>query len=345
MDRTWARDWRTAFALGALASAIALTWLLRDVLMLIFGAVVVAAAMRTLCEPLETRIGMSKGLSLAIVSCALLAILSLVIWLFGQTLSNQFQDLGAQLKRSVQAFSGLVKGNGLTEFLSNSTSSSLGSIASGILSWGSSFIEFVTGAFLVVFGGLYLAADPRRYRDGIVIMLPNDWRKPCDRALDHAGEALRRWLWGQFLAMLIVGAMTGVGLYLVGVPAALSLGILAGIAEFIPVIGPIAASIPVLLIAGSAGASVFLWAVAVILVVQQLESNVITPIVIGSSVAIAPAVALFGIIAIGIVFGLPGLLFGFPLAIVLDVAIRQLYLNDVMHEQINVLTGQKTTQD
>jgi predicted PurR-regulated permease PerM len=98
---------------------------------------------------------------------------------------------------------------------------------------------------LVVFGGIYLAIDPRLYRDGLLKLVPPAIQPNVHATLDDAGHALKRWLRGQVLAMLLVGVFTGLGLWLVGVPSAFALGFIAGIAEFVPIVGPILAAIPV----------------------------------------------------------------------------------------------------
>ena len=155
--------------------------------------------------------------------------------------------------------------------------------------------------------------------------------------LDDSGEALKRWLAGQVIAMLLVGVFTGVGLWLAGVPSAFALGFIAGLAEFVPLIGPILAAIPALLIASTQDWQTVLLALAVLVVVQQVESNLISPLIADRMVSIAPAVGLFAVVAMGVLFGPLGLLLGFPLAIVFDVAVRRLYVRDTLGERVEIM--------
>ena len=124
--------------------------------------------------------------------------------------------------------------------------------------------------------------------------------------------------------------------------AAFALGFIAGIAEFVPIIGPILAAIPALLIA-SAGPANGPLALAVLVVVQQVESNLIMPLIADRMVSIAPAVGLFAVVAMGVLFGPLGLLLGFPLAIVFDVAVRRLYVRDTLGQPVQIVG--KPTQD
>jgi predicted PurR-regulated permease PerM len=190
---------------------------------------------------------------------------------------------------------------------------------------------------LVLFGGLYLAIDPGLYRAGLIKLVPPSVQPNIQAALDDAGEALRRWLGAQMTAMVLVGTLTGTGFWLVGLPSPVALGVIMGLAEFIPFVGPIVAAIAALLLAAAQDWNAMLWALGVIIVVQQLESNVIMPLVVGSTVAIAPAVALFAIVCMGVLFGPLGLLFGFPLAIVFDIAVRRLYVLDTLGERVDIM--------
>ena len=189
----------------------------------------------------------------------------------------------------------------------------------------------------MLFGGIYLAINPRLYRDGLVKLVPPAVQPNVNATLDDSGEALKRWLAGQVIAMLLVGVFTGAGLWLAGVPSAFALGFIAGLAEFVPLIGPILAAIPALLIASTQDWQTVLLALAVLVVVQQVESNLITPLIANRMVSIAPAVGLFAVVAMGVLFGPLGLLLGFPLAIVFDVAIRRLYVRDTLGERVEIM--------
>ena len=120
-------------------------------------------------------------------------------------------------------------------------------------------------------------------------------------------------------------------------PSAFALGFIAGIAEFVPIIGPILAAIPALLIASSQDLQMVLLALAVLVVVQQVESNLITPLIADRMVSIAPAVGLFAVVGMGVLLGPLGLLLGFPLAIVFDVAVRRLYVRDTLGQPVQIV--------
>ncbi|MDN4634228.1 AI-2E family transporter [Sphingomonas sp. PsM26] len=129
-----------------------------------------------------------------------------------------------------------------------------------------------------------------------------------------------------------MGVGTGLGLWLVGVPAAWAIGLVAGLAEFVPYAGIILAGVPAVVLAFGQGTSTGLWTIGVLLIVQQLQGNLVMPLLHNRMVDLPPAITIFGIIAAGILFGVAGVLLATPLTIVVLVLVRRLYLDEDKHE-------------
>jgi len=178
----------------------------------------------------------------------------------------------------------------------------------------------------VLFLALYFAVEPRMYRDGFLLLLPQGARARVGEALDASGVALRRWLLGQLGAMATVGLLTGLGLWIVGVPMAVPLGILTAILDFVPLIGPLIAAVPGLLIAFSQGPDLALYAALVYLGAQFIEGHLVIPIAQKWAVKLPPVLGLLAIVAFGLVFGLVGVLFAMPLAVVTVVLVEKLWI-------------------
>jgi predicted PurR-regulated permease PerM len=152
-----------------------------------------------------------------------------------------------------------------------------------------------------------------------------------DRALEDAVSKLRRWLLGQLVSMVVVGVATAIGLWMVGVPMPFALGMLSGLLDFVPVIGPLAAAVPGVLVAFPQGPDVALWAVVVYLVVQFCEGHFIVPLVQRWAVSLPPAVGLLGAVVFGLLFGLIGVLFAMPLLVVVVSLVEDLYVRRLDH--------------
>jgi predicted PurR-regulated permease PerM len=190
----------------------------------------------------------------------------------------------------------------------------------------------VSGLVLVLIGGLYLAAQPNLYQGGLLRLIPDRSRTQVAETLDAVTVSLRNWLKGQALGMLFVGVATGIGLWLVGVPAAFAIGLVAGLAEFVPYLGILVAGIPAVVLGFGQGTETGLWTIVVLIAVQQIQGNLVMPLLQNRMVDLPPAITIFGIIAAGILFGVAGVLLATPLTIVVLVLVRRWYLGEDKHE-------------
>ncbi|OYW80575.1 MAG: hypothetical protein B7Z26_06260 [Asticcacaulis sp. 32-58-5] len=185
---------------------------------------------------------------------------------------------------------------------------------------------------VAIVGGIFLAMRPGSYRDGIVMLFPKSQRDLTKECLNDSGKSLQMWLVAQTFSMVLVGTLTAIGLSNVGVDSALALGLISGLAQFVPIVGPIVSAGPGLLLAGSEGLPTFLWALAIYVGVSQLESNVITPMVQKHVASIPTVVTLFAVIAFGTLLGPMGILFATPLTVVIYTLVLKLYVGKVLDD-------------
>jgi predicted PurR-regulated permease PerM len=212
----------------------------------------------------------------------------------------------------------------------------IGTLAGRIASAGSFILNALSALVLAVVGGFFLAADPGLYRRGVVKLLPASQQDRAEEALLASGRALRLWLGAQLISMTIVGTLVGLGTWAIGLPSPLALGLFAGLAGFVPLIGAVVGAVPGLLLALTEGATTFLWAGLLFIAVQQVESNMILPLVEKHLVSMPPALLLFAVVAIGLVFGIPGVLLAAPLTVVGFVLVKQLYVRDLLGQPTEV---------
>ncbi|MEG3174655.1 AI-2E family transporter [Sphingomonas sp. RB3P16] len=188
---------------------------------------------------------------------------------------------------------------------------------------------------LLLVGALFFAADPAVYRRGALLLVPPSVRPAFADALDDVGTTLRLWLRAELIGMTSMGVLVGGGLWIAGVPSAAALGLLAGLSEFVPYVGPTAAMLPALGIAATAGTGPLIGTLVTYAVVRMIQTNFITPVVQSRVTDIPPAITVFAIIAIGFVFGLFGLFFSAALLVVIYTLVRSLYLRDVLGEDLS----------
>ena len=267
----------------ALLAVAAILWTIADVLVIGFGAIVFAAVLRAIVEPVARVTHLSERLTLVVVVLALLALFGLLFWLFGRQAAHQFADMREQLPGAIEKARAWLEGNPIGRtilglFQQSSENGDTFGIGKAGLALGAT-VGGLANLLLIIFAGVYLAADPKLYRNGALRLLPPSRRAQVGHALDDAGLALRKWLVAQIMVMVAVGLMSGIGLALLGVPLSLSLGLLAGLLEFVPVVGPIVAGIPAVLLGFTQGPETALYVLILYVAIQQIESNVLTPLI------------------------------------------------------------------
>lgn len=321
----------------ALAAVLGVAlWLLLPLVLLAFGAFVFAMAIRALARPF-TRMGASDTLAIIATALLLAGIVGTSLVFFGAEMAGQWQALDERLATVLARVASTLGVHSLEELVSGGAAAGLAGLLPRFLSWGASLGQALLGLSLVVVGGVYMALDPRCYRDGLIKLVPPAYQANAVATLDDIAEALHRWLGGVLVAMVLVGVLTGSGLWLAGVQSPLALGLLAGLANAVPYIGSLFAALVTIVIAAGQSPQALLWAIVVMTLVQQIESNVITPLVVGRAVSIPAATGLFAIVAMAMLFGPLGVLFGFPLAIVIDIVVRRLYIRDALDKPVEIL--------
>lgn len=183
---------------------------------------------------------------------------------------------------------------------------------------------------LIFFLGLFLAANPALYRDGFAKLFPVERRERVTDVMNAIGDTLFAWLLGRFASMVITGAGTALALWLIGVPMALTIGVVTCLFTFIPTIGGLVALLLVAAMALTQGPTTLAWAVAAYVGLQVIESNVMTPLIQQRQTAIAPALLLAFQVLLGALAGFLAVVVATPLLAALLVVVRELWVKDTL---------------
>ena len=337
----------TVFAIGI---GLVMVWKLSFVLLMGFVGVLVAIALRMSANYLSRWLPISPTLGvflvLALVFLALMALImnagpqitqqmrqliaalpeawrQVMAWLSTSTLGNLVIDQVSEGARAAQAGQGTSPSastfTGILGFLRGTLNAATGSIANLVL---------------IVTVAIFLAINPGPYIQGALQLVPIHHRRRASAILKELGDKLWSWLAGQSLDMLVVAAMSGFGLWMLGIPLALALGIIAGITNVIPYIGPFLGGTPAVLFALTQGPREALYVLILFIVLQQLEGNVIMPLIQRRAAGLPPVMTIFGVIGFGVLFGLPGVLVAAPLMVVAMVLVQRLYIEDVLGDEL-----------
>jgi predicted PurR-regulated permease PerM len=284
------------------------------------------------------RRGLSRGLATALVAGAI----GLVFWLLGmlmapvveqqarqfvESLPGLLEEVEALVVRS-QDVLGLQLGVGPElenlpevgrEFLSSEA-------IAATAGFGRTVATGITLGLVSLVAAVYLVVRPYPVADGFVALFPASQRQRVREILDKVYRTVQRWLLGQMVAMAFIGVSSAVALWALGIPFALLLGLFGGLISFIPFVGAVASAIPPVLLALTSDPILAVWVILVYTAIQQIESNLIQPIVMSHAVALHPAVVLFGLLIMGTLFGIVGLLLAVPLTATVQVLIRELWV-------------------
>jgi predicted PurR-regulated permease PerM len=313
-----------------------MAWQLLDLIMLVFGAVIVATVLRSLAVALERHARVPTQISVVVALLLVVLMIAAVAWFVGDPLAKQFDILRQRLPAAVDAVLQWLNshriGVAALQYIEEARGNNASPWAIRLAGAAGSTFGALGGAALVLVMGLYLALAPRVYRDGLVRLMPLSVRARVGETLDACGTALSRWLLGQSISMLFVGATTAFGLWLLDVPLALSVGVLSGLLAFIPFFGAIAGGLLAVLLGFMQGPETALYVLGLALVIQQIEGNVLMPLVERWAVGLPPVLGIAATVMFGVLFGLLGVLLAAPAMIVLMVVVQQLYIKGVLEE-------------
>jgi predicted PurR-regulated permease PerM len=327
-----------AIAVAAVV-VLVLLWYAIDVVLLAFLGILLAILLRAPTDWLTARFGLRERWSFLLVGLTVLVLVLGGAVLFGQGLAVQALQLIDRIPQIVQTFKEQL---GQSELGARAVAlaESSGVLAGGgaqFLGRGLGLIGSTFGAIanvlIVVFFAVFMAAQPRPYVEGFLFLVARRRRERVREVLVEIGHVLRRWLVGQSMLAVCVAILTGTGLMLLGAPFPFALGLLAGLMEFVPYIGPFVAAIPAILVGFGEGPQLALKIALLFVVIQIAESYLLAPLVQHRAVYLPPAVILFSQVLMGTVVGALGVAVATPLAAAAMVALGMLYVEDALGDK------------
>lgn len=339
LDHFRSRLWLT---LGSVMFTVFLgvfVWRAANVLLLLFMGLLLAVALRALSRPLARLTGLPEWVALIAVILVLTGLVFGSGGLFVPVLTTEIDRLVQDLPNAAENFQEALGRSGWGRQLLQTASpgDALSGLPGALLPGVGSVFTFtfatLTNMVFVLFIGLFFALNPRLYTRGLVRLFPPRSRHRAREVTGQVGTTLRAWLLGQLVAMLSAGILTMLGLSLLGTPSALALGFLAGLFEFIPTIGALFAAVPAVLLAFADSPAQALYVAAIFFVVQQIQSNIIMPVVYQRAVSLPPALTLSTILLMGVLFGFLGVLVATPLVAVVIRLVKTLYLEGVLGDR------------
>lgn len=314
-------------------------WQAFDVLLILFAGILGAIVFTRISGWVTLKTRWPYPVALVLVLAGLLGVVVLAGWDLAPRLNEQFPEFVAKLSEMIDHLGQELKQFGWVREL-----------AGRQVDWsvfvpdGPKAISTATGVFSATFGllgtmvlilalSIFLAINPQGYINGFLHLLPPEQRKRSANVLDEMGAILAAWLFSKFIAMLFIGGITALGLWLLGVPYAVTLAFIAALLSFIPNVGPVLALVPALLVALMQGLNTMMWVAGLYLGAQFFESYFLTPYLQHEVVEIPPALALIMQVLFGVMAGALGVILAVPITAAGMVIIRKLYVEDYLERR------------
>ena len=336
-----------------LTAALALLWSLRHAVLLIFAAVVLAMALCTLVGAVRQRSGLPRLTALLLSLSGLVLVLAVAGAVIVPPFVEQFSQLIeklpqaaslllSMLQQGLERASSMIYGSsdrslgwlgdsfGASTEPSGGLASSLGDGLLKLVGFAGNVGTGLLQTLFVVAVALMVAAQPEAYREVLLLLAPSFYRRRLRQALLHCGHALSAWMVGVLISSLCVGSLAAIGLSLLGVKLVAANAVLAGLLNIIPNVGPTLSTLFPMSVALLEEPWKALAVLALYVVVQNLESYVITPSVMHHQLKLLPGFTLMAQLLFTVVFGPLGLLLALPLAVCLQVLVRELLIHDIL---------------
>jgi len=317
---------------AVIAVLCAAFWIGRSAILLFFAGILFSVLLNTVTQFLVDKLKLCRPWALGLLLLLFLSLCAATVFMLGTRLSTQVGQITQQLPDLIdqvnQKIGQYAFGHWFLQHVPNA--SDLISRGSGILHTASiafsGFLGIVGDIVIIFFIGLYLAVDPRYYRNGLLRLIPVRARPHFGPPFVGVGQALGHWLLGKLALMGFVGVLTALGLWLLNIPLILSLALLAAALDFIPNIGPVASAVPAMLLALLQSPMHAFWVGVLYLGIQVLESYILAPLVQRKAVSLPPALLIGDQVLLGVTLGLPGLILATPLTVMILVLTKKLYV-------------------
>lgn len=341
----------------AILASMYILWQIRQLLLLVFTAVVIATALNKLARWLQ---GFRIKRSLAVFLSISLLILLIVtfFWLIVPPLAEQFQQLTTIVPQGINKLNDWLNilktqlptrlREQLPNININEVIAQLQPIFNQLINNAGAFVGTTLGIFLslllIIVLTIMMLVDPIAYRQAFMQLFPSFYRRRVNLILDECEVALGGWVIGILINMSVIALLSFIGLSILKIPLATSQAVLAGLLTLLPNIGPTLSVIPPMAIALLESPLKAALVLVIYILIQQLESHILTPYVMAQQVSLLPAITLIAQVFFARFFGFLGLLLALPLTVVGQVWIKELLIKDILDNwQINDIKPQITT--
>jgi predicted PurR-regulated permease PerM len=325
--------WQTVAIVALLVIGILVLKIAFNVLLMVLAGSLIAVYFHGLGDLIQKKTRLNRTLAMTISIAGTFILLAVIIWFIGAKIQQQVAELSNTLPHTVSTFKAKLNatpaGQKILEYSSGDNSKQLMTTIQTFL--GTSF-GVLGDMYIILFLGIFFTASPSLYKNGILLLIPEKNKEVAGHVMNRVSLSLKGWLKGMMLSMVLITILITVGLSIIGVPVALVLGVITGITEIIPNLGPLIAMIPGVLLSFTIGTGTAVIVSLLYIVSQTIVANIVTPLIQKKMINLPPALTLISQLIMGALSGALGIILAVPLLAILIILVDELYVKKINHE-------------
>jgi len=314
-------------------------------IILVFGIILLLSIILNPIVIWLERYKVPRVLSVFALVIAGLGLAFLFMWLIVPRLAEQFTGLAADFPEYLSSLQrwvgrelpGVAERIPSPDVLIEEGVRRIGPLLGGLAGYAVSFANLLISIFVIFISTIFVLSNPRPIVQGFLALFPAKSRKKVIDTVQSISQQMKAWAFGTIINMLFVFILTWIALSILGMEAAFLFAVIAGVLEIVPIIGPIVAAVPPVLVALAQDPVFALWVVIIYVIIQQLESNLIIPLVMGGQLKQHPLSIIFAVLVMGGIFGLVGIFLAVPTVAAAKTLITKFYIEPLMESEENRL--------
>ncbi|MBD1384513.1 AI-2E family transporter [Mucilaginibacter rigui] len=326
--------WHTVAIVALLVVAILIARVAFNVLLMILAGALISVYFHGLGDMIERKTKWSRKICMTISVIGSFLILFSLLYVMGTTIQGQIAILSESLPHTINNLKvklgeGPIGAKILEYFGGDDNTDKLFATAQSFFS--TSF-GVLGNIYIIMFLGIFFTTSPSLYKDGIIKLFPEQNKPMARKVIDRTSQALKGWLKGMMLSMVLIFIMIGTGLSIIGIPVALVLALLTGLLKLVPNFGSLAAMIPGVLLALTQDLNTAIIVALLYIVSQTIVSNIVTPLIQKKMINIPPALTIISQVLMGVLSGVLGIILAVPLLSIIIILVDEIYVKKINHE-------------
>lgn len=330
--------WQTVGIVALLVSVILIARVAFSVLLMILAGALIATYFHGLADVIERRTKWKRWLAMLSGVILTFIIAGTLIWFMGTKIQQQVKQLSETLPKTVQHLKAELSQSDLGQKILDATGSDNDMQADKMMHTVSSFFSTTFGVlgdlYIILFLGIFFTTNPSLYKDGLLLLVPPSRKKISRHILNRISISLKGWLKGMMVSMVLVTIMITIGLSIIGIPAAMVLGLLTGLLEIVPTLGSAMAMVPGVLLGLTISTNTAILVAIVYIVSQTITGNIVNPLIQKKMINLPPALTLVSQLIMAAVSGAMGIILAVPLLAISVILVDELYVKKIHHEPL-----------